>query len=94
MFPASGFLVGQILGILESEIEIEKIFSLTNKLTNLRRCDRQLNNLEGLIFMSKNWPNDSRIDFKPPSNLVEMIQKDLDFEEFESSFEQDEIVDI
>jgi hypothetical protein len=54
----------------------------------------QLNILERLIFMSKNWPNDPKIDLKPPSNLVEMIEKDLDFEEFESSFEQDEIVDI
>ncbi len=44
--------------------------------------------------MNKNWPNDLRIDFKPPSNMVEMIEKDFDFEEFESSFEQDEIVDI
>jgi hypothetical protein len=30
-----------------------------------------------------------------PSNLVEMIEKDLDFEEeFEVSFEWDELVDI
>ncbi len=94
MFPAIDFLACQILGILGLEIEIEKIFSLTNKLTNLRRCDWQLNNLERLIFMNKDWPNDPRIDLKPPSNLVEMIEKDLDFEEFESSFEQDEIVDI
>jgi hypothetical protein len=38
-----------------------------------------------------------RIDSKPPSNLVELIGKDLDFEEFEkleSSFEQDELVNI
>lgn len=47
-----------------------------------------------IIFMRKNWPNDPRIDFKPPSNLVEMIEKGLYFEEFESSFEQDEIVEI
>jgi hypothetical protein len=39
MFPAIDFLACQILGILGLEIEIEKIFSLTNKLTNLRRCD-------------------------------------------------------
>jgi hypothetical protein len=29
--------------------------------------------------MSKNWPNDPRIDFKPPSNLVEMIEKGFKF---------------
>jgi hypothetical protein len=41
--------------------------------------------------------NDSRIDCKPPFNLVEMIEDDLnfeEFEEFEGSFEQDESVDI
>jgi hypothetical protein len=94
MFRANGFLAHQILGILGLEIETKKIFSLTNRLTNLRRCDLQLNNLERLIFMSKNWPNHLRIDFNRPSNLVEMIEKDLNFEEFKSSFEQYEIVDI
>ncbi len=38
--------------------------------------------------------NDSRIDCKPPFNLVRMIEKDLNFEEFEGSFEQDEFLDI
>ncbi len=31
--------------------------------------------------MNKKWPNDPRIDCKPPSNLVELIKKDLKFEE-------------
>jgi hypothetical protein len=48
--------------------------------------------------VSKNWSNDSRIDCKPPSNLVELIEKDLNFEEelekFESSFEWDELLHI
>jgi len=48
--------------------------------------------------VSKNWSNDSRIDSKPPSNLLELIEKDLNFEEelekFECSFEWDELLDI
>ncbi len=48
--------------------------------------------------MSKNWPTDPRDGCKSPSNLVELIQTDLGFEEefkkIEGSFEQDEIVDI
>jgi hypothetical protein len=80
VFLTSGFFICQILGILGLEIETENIFSLTNILTNLWRCDLPLNNLERLIFTSENWPNDPRIDFKPPSNLVEMIEKDLDCE--------------
>jgi len=41
--------------------------------------------------LKKNWSNDSRNNNKPPSNLVEMIEKDLyledKLEEFEGSFE-------
>jgi len=33
--------------------------------------------------VNKNWLNDPRIDCKPPSNLIELIEKDLDFEELE-----------
>jgi len=33
--------------------------------------------------MNKNWSNDLKIDCKPPFNLMELIEKDLDFEEFE-----------
>ncbi len=51
-----------------------------------------------MIFVSKNWPSDPRDGCKPPSNLIELIQKNLCFEEeleeFEGSFERDEIADI
>jgi hypothetical protein len=93
------FLAHQILRILGSQIETQKIFSFNMYIfTNLRRCHLQLDTLEKLFFVNKNWPNDSKIDCKPHSNLVKMIDKDLDFEEklkkFEGSFERDELVDI
>jgi hypothetical protein len=48
--------------------------------------------------VSKNYPNYPRIDCKSPSNLVELIEKDLDFEEelekFEGSFKQDDLLNI
>jgi len=48
--------------------------------------------------VSKNWPNDSKIECKPPSNLMESILTDLSFkkelEKIEDSFEWDEVVDI
>jgi hypothetical protein len=50
-----------------------------------------------LIVLRKNWPSDLKIGCKPSSSLVELIQIDLDFEElenFEGSFERDEIMDI
>jgi hypothetical protein len=55
-------------------------------------------NLKSLIFMSKNWSSDLRNGCKPPSNLIKLIQRYLCFEDeledFEGSFEQDEVMDI
>ncbi len=54
--------------------------------------------IKRLIFMSKKQPNDPRIGYKPPSNLVELIEKDLNFEKelegFQGSFESNELWDI
>ncbi len=44
--------------------------------------------------MSTNWQNDPRIDCKPHSHLVEVIESNLKFEKFEGFFEQNELVDI
>jgi len=81
MFPIVGFLACQTLGIVGSQIETKRFFSLTCIFTNLRRCHLQ----------TKNWPSDPRDGCKPLSNLVELIQIDLSFEkeleEFEGSFE-------
>jgi hypothetical protein len=77
MFPIFAFLAHQILGIVESQIEIERIFSLVDIFTNLRRCHVQTNNLERLIFMSKNWQNDFRVG-SFPNNLVEVIKANVE----------------
>jgi len=48
--------------------------------------------------MTKNWPNDLKTICKSTSNVMELIEKDFDFEneleKFEGSFERDELVDI
>jgi hypothetical protein len=44
--------------------------------------------------VSTNWQNNPKIDCKPPSHLVELVESNLNFEEFEGSFEQNELVDI
>jgi hypothetical protein len=48
--------------------------------------------------VNKSWLSDISIGCKPPFNLVRLFQTNLGFEEeleeFEGSFEQDEIVDI
>jgi hypothetical protein len=58
----------------------------------------QTENLKKLIFVNKNWPNDPRIGYKFPSNLMEFLEKDVDLkkelEKFEGEFERDEVVEV
>ncbi len=63
--------------------------------TKLRRCCLQLENLKKLIF----WPSDFEVDCRPPSNLVELFEKDIDskeelLKEFKDSFQHDEVMYI
>jgi hypothetical protein len=67
MFPIVDFYARQILGIVESQIEMERILFLVRILISFRRCHLQLKNLENLIFVNKSWPNDLRIGCKSPS---------------------------
>jgi hypothetical protein len=75
-----------------------KDFLLVNILTNLRRCRLQSKYLEKLIFVSKNWPNDTRVGCKSLSDLIEFIemneQLEEELQEFESQFEWEEIFNI
>jgi hypothetical protein len=77
-----------------------KVFKLVLAMFPLKVCEYVTTNekvCKNLIFMNENWLNDLIIDCKPPSNLVELIENNLDFEElekFEGYFEQDELLDI
>ncbi len=77
MFPIVGFCAKQILGIVGSQIETKKILSLAEILTSLRKCCLQSENLDKLIFVSKNWANDPRIGCKSPSSLTNFIESVL-----------------
>ncbi len=67
-------------------------------LTNLKRCHLQIENVEKLIFVNKNWHNDFRLGCKSPSNLLEFLERDMDLEEeceeFEGKFEKNEVVEV
>ncbi len=66
-------------------------------LIDITRCCLRSNNLNKLIFMNKNGSSDPRINFKYFSNLVELIETNAkieEFEEFEKTFERDEILEI
>jgi hypothetical protein len=58
----------------------------------------QTENFEILIFVSKNWPNDSKVGCKASSNLVHITEMDGDLEEeleqLEDDFERDEVFEL
>ena len=59
-FPTVGYLARQILGIVGSQIEIERVFSIAGILTALCRCRLGSKNLDQLVLLVKNWPDDPR----------------------------------
>ncbi len=67
-------------------------------LTNLKRCHLQSNNLDKIIFVNKNLPNDPRVGCSSPFGLIELIEANLaleeELEQHESEFEQDELLDL
>jgi len=99
MVPIVGFFILQILlGIVGSQIKMKRIFFLAKIFINLKRYHLQSNNLDKLILVNKNWPNDLRVGYKSPSSLIEFIEMDAnleeELEEFEKVSENDEIVKI
>ncbi len=66
MFLIVGFCAKQILGIVGSQFEMERIFSLVGIFTSHKECFLQSKYLDKLIFVNTNWPNDLRIGYKSP----------------------------
>jgi hypothetical protein len=63
MFPIVDLLTCQILSIIGLQIESERIFFFSVDIfINLRTCHLQLDNLENLIFLRKNWSSDHNVD--------------------------------
>ncbi len=54
-----GFLTQHILGILGSQIEIERIFLVVGVFTSLQQCCFGVENLDKLMMTYKNWPLDA-----------------------------------
>ncbi len=68
------------LKIAKFHIETKHIFTnLTSILTNLHQCGLQINNLEKLIFVHKNWPHGPNLSCKGgPKSMVDMIELEID----------------
>ncbi len=50
-------------------------------LTNLKKCCLESYNLNKLIFVTKNWPNDPRVGYSSPSSLIKLIKVNVTLEE-------------
>ncbi len=73
----------------------KKIFLLVGIFTKLRRFCLQLNNLDKLIFVNKNWPNDLKVGCSSLFDLIKLIESnDVLNEEYEGKFEKYEILDL
>jgi len=57
-FSNVGFLAKWVFGIVRFQIEIEKMFNLIGVLTTLKSCHLQVQNLNQIITIINNWPND------------------------------------
>ncbi len=84
--------------IVGSQIETKIIFSLIGIHTSFKRSHLQLENLDKLIFVDKNWPNDLRIGCKSPCSFVDFIETNAnlkeELKEFEGVFEKDEAMEL
>jgi hypothetical protein len=83
MFPTFCLCLRQILGIVGSQIETKRMFSLVGILINLRRCHYNQMFLDKLIFINKKSHDDLRIGCKSPSSLVEFIETNVYLKELE-----------
>jgi hypothetical protein len=59
----------------------------------------QIDNLEKLILVNKNWPNDPIFDCNVSKNMTKMIELEVDFidefkKEFEGAFKHEEISNV
>ncbi len=73
-FPNVGFLVKQILGIMGSPIEIELVFNLARVLIALRCCRLQLENVDRIITVVKNWLDDAHANCKPNLDFQQYLK--------------------
>lgn len=63
-FPNVGFLARQILGIVGTQVETERIFSVVGLITAVRRRHIGPEILDKLVLIRENWPEDPRVGRK------------------------------
>jgi len=64
----------QILKIVGSQIEIERIFSLARVFTNLKRCHLQLENVEKFFLWTKIGPMNVKLVLNPFLTFYNLLE--------------------
>ncbi len=72
------FQLLKILGIVGIQIETKWIFFVAGILTKLYRCRLGIQNLNQLVIISKNWPND------PHFGCEALILRAKSFDDFDN----------
>nr|XP_024359895.1 uncharacterized protein LOC112274515 isoform X1 [Physcomitrium patens] len=77
-FPNVGFLARQILGIVGSQVETERIFSIVGVITEIHRRHLGTDNLDKLVLIRENWKDDSRAGSEYPAAGHKMVDSVLE----------------
>jgi hypothetical protein len=73
-FLDMSFFANQILGILSSKIETKQVFNLVGVLIALKCCHLQVDNMDWILIIVKNWPNDPRANCKAKFKLQTILE--------------------
>ncbi len=77
-FPNVAFMAKHILGILWSQIETKRIFNLVRVLIALWRCHLQVENLDRIMTIVKNWLDDPRVNCMPSKTMKDYLKSLVD----------------
>ncbi len=61
-YPIIASVAKDIHGIPASQVEVERIFSIAGILTGMRRCNLGVLNLDSIVKIVKNWPDNHKLD--------------------------------
>jgi len=78
------------LGFWGFEIETKKMFNLAGVLTTLKRCSLQVQNLDWIITIINNWPNDPRWNCTTNANLKDYLKVEIVLVKFLKELQVDE----
>jgi hypothetical protein len=66
------------------------MFNLASVLKTLKRCSLQVQNLDLIITIINNWPNDPRWNCTPNANLKDYLKVEIVLAEFLEELQVDE----